>query len=62
MSLANCKDFRSDYPGGYVEVGKVFDGSGKVIGYLTKDKVIRINDGSSKNGNLYRYDERQPKV
>lgn len=62
MSLANCKDFRTDYPGGYVEAGKVYDVHGKLIGYLTKDKVIRINDGSSKNGNLYRYDERHPKV
>ena len=62
MSFESRKDFRSDYPGGYVKAGKVFDGSGKLIGYLTKDKVIRINDGSSHNGNLYHYDERHPKV
>lgn len=57
MTYENRRDFRKDYPGGYVKGGKVFDYKGNVIGYITTDKVIRINDGTKLNGALYHYIE-----
>lgn len=62
MSFESRRDFRQDYPGGYVKASKVYDGNDKLIGYVTKDNVIRINDGSIRSGSLYHYDERNPKV
>ena len=54
MAYKNSENFRQDYPNGYVKNGDVYDGNNQKVGYQTGDGDIRINDGSSNDGQLYR--------
>lgn len=53
MAWKDSKDFRQDYPNGYVKNGDVYDGNGNRIGYVTGDRDIRINNDSTNDGQLY---------
>lgn len=53
MAWKDSKDFRQDYPNGYVKNGDVYDGNGNRIGYVTGDGDIRINNDPTNDGQLY---------
>ena len=52
MAYKDGKDFRNDYPGGYVKNGDAYDGNNNRIGYVTGGD-IRINNDKSNDGQLY---------
>lgn len=53
MAYKNSENFRQDYPGGYQKDGKVYDGNGKQVGYVTGDGDYRINNDKTNDRQLY---------
>ena len=53
MAYKDSSDFRSEYPGGYVKGGDVYDGNGNKVGYETGDGDLRITESGANQGQLY---------